>query len=207
MHTVSETPRPARGPKRPASPKVAILFVTQNRHTADIGRRMAVAARGLGWTPALYDFECVNDPRILADYDRAVVGAPVYRGRFSDRVVGFLQDATPRLVELDARFFGVCLAAASTNPSVRAEMSDYRERLLELSEWIPERIEFFAGKLDYPRYSFLVRLMMRRIAKNAGLSTDTSRSHIYTDWDRVDAFIVDMLGPGSATGHAQALPG
>ena len=44
-------------------------------------------------------------------------------------------------------------------------------------------------------YGFLKRLMMKKIVsdKPGGLSTDTSRDHVYTDWDEVERFAEAFL--------------
>ena len=51
----------------------------------------------------------------------------------------------------------------------------------------------FAGALRYSRYGWLKRRLMRSIARREGGDTDTSRDHVYTDWDAVDRFAVDIL--------------
>jgi menaquinone-dependent protoporphyrinogen oxidase len=45
----------------------------------------------------------------------------------------------------------------------------------------------------YTKYNFLIRFVMKRIARQAGASTDTSHDHDYTDWEGLDR-ILDELG-------------
>jgi menaquinone-dependent protoporphyrinogen oxidase len=45
-----------------------------------------------------------------------------------------------------------------------------------------------AGALPYTRYNFLVRFLMKRIARKAGGPTDTSRDYDFTDWAALDRF-------------------
>lgn len=45
------------------------------------------------------------------------------------------------------------------------------------------------GKLLYSKYNFVIRLVMRWIAKRSGAETDTSRDYEYTDWTRLDQFV------------------
>ena len=45
---------------------------------------------------------------------------------------------------------------------------------------------FVTGRLAYREYNFLVRFLIKRIAKKEGGPTDTSRDHELTDWDEVD---------------------
>ena len=42
-----------------------------------------------------------------------------------------------------------------------------------------------AGALAYSRYPLPVKWLMKRIAKQAGQSTDTSQDYEYTDWKQV----------------------
>ena len=58
--------------------------------------------------------------------------------------------------------------------------------------WTPARIATVAGRLAYTQYNWLVRLMMRRIARKEGGATDTSRDHEYTDWAQVER-LADQL--------------
>jgi hypothetical protein len=49
-----------------------------------------------------------------------------------------------------------------------------------------------AGALLYSKYNPLVRFVMKRIAKEAGAATDTSRDYEYTDWVGLDRFVVEL---------------
>ena len=44
----------------------------------------------------------------------------------------------------------------------------------------------------YTKYNFLVRLVMKYIAKSEGASTDVSRDHVYTDWAALDILADDV---------------
>ena len=50
----------------------------------------------------------------------------------------------------------------------------------------------FGGALLYTRYGFIKRRMMRSIAEQGGLATDTSRDVDYTDYDAVRHFAEDV---------------
>lgn len=58
--------------------------------------------------------------------------------------------------------------------------------------WEPPRQECFAGRLLYRKYNFLLRWVMKRIARLKGNDTGASRDHVYTDWDRVDRFAAEF---------------
>ena len=67
-----------------------------------------------------------------------------------------------------------------TNPYVR--------KLLRRIRWRPGQVAVFAGKIDYPRYDFLDRLVIRGIMWLTGGPTDPEAVVDFTDWRQVEAF-------------------
>ena len=60
--------------------------------------------------------------------------------------------------------------------------------------WRPAHALPVAGALPYSRYNFVIRLVMKRIARKAGGPTDTSHDYEFTDWLGVDRFVIDVIG-------------
>jgi menaquinone-dependent protoporphyrinogen oxidase len=59
----------------------------------------------------------------------------------------------------------------------------------------------FSGALQYTRYNFLKRQLMKKIAKDKGSQDlDTSRDYIYTEWDGVKHFTEEFLAGVAAPG-------
>jgi len=46
-----------------------------------------------------------------------------------------------------------------------------------------------AGALRYTRLNFIKKMIIRRIASENGLPTDTTRDHEFTNWDEVTGFV------------------
>ena len=86
------------------------------------------------------------------------------------------------------------LALASVNLTARkpgkdtAEGSVYLHKLIARHKLEPALATAFAGKLDYPRYGFFDKHIIRFIMLMTGGPTDPSTVIEYTDWDKVDAF-------------------
>ena len=65
----------------------------------------------------------------------------------------------------------------------------------------PAHVLPVAGALAYSQYNFIIRFVMKRIARKAGAPTDTSRDYEFTDWSTLDSFIkeaalsVDAVAP------------
>ena len=58
--------------------------------------------------------------------------------------------------------------------------------------WRPARSLPVAGALAYSRYNVFVRFIMKRIAREAGAPTDTSRDYVFTDWPALDRFVATL---------------
>ena len=65
--------------------------------------------------------------------------------------------------------------------------------------WHPSKVRAVAGALSYTKYNFLVRFVMKRIAKAQGASTDTSRDHELTDWEALDHIVDEVVPPASSS--------
>jgi menaquinone-dependent protoporphyrinogen oxidase len=57
---------------------------------------------------------------------------------------------------------------------------------------MPDRTASFAGALQYREYDPFTRLLIRLMMARGHHPTDTSRDHVFTDWDAVDAFAADV---------------
>ena len=87
-------------------------------------------------------------------------------------------------------FFSVSLAANGDLPNAEA----YVENFVQQTGWRPSKVGLFSGALLYRQYGFLKRYMMKRIVRDKpGMSIDTSRDYVYTDWDQVNRFAEDFV--------------
>ncbi|WP_146002873.1 menaquinone-dependent protoporphyrinogen IX dehydrogenase [Telmatospirillum siberiense] len=95
------------------------------------------------------------------------------------------------------------LALASVNLTARKPGKDTAEGNAYLRKWIAKRhlapalATAIAGRLDYPRYGWLDRQMIRLIMKMTGGPTNPDAQVEYTSWDAVERFaqkIADLGG-------------
>jgi menaquinone-dependent protoporphyrinogen oxidase len=61
-------------------------------------------------------------------------------------------------------------------------------RILKQISWRPARLAVFAGKLDYPKYGFWDRAIIRFIMLLTRGPTDPRAVVDFTDWKQVDDF-------------------
>jgi menaquinone-dependent protoporphyrinogen oxidase len=68
------------------------------------------------------------------------------------------------------------------------ETNPYVRKFLDNISWKPSLIGIFAGKIDYPRYAFIDKTMIRFIMWMTGGPTDPTGTFEFTDWNAVDEF-------------------
>jgi menaquinone-dependent protoporphyrinogen oxidase len=84
-------------------------------------------------------------------------------------------------------FFSVNVVARKPQRD-QPQTNPYVRKFLRRSRWQPKVLEVFAGRLDYPHYGFVDRLVIRFIMWITRGPTDPSAAVEFTDWNRVDAF-------------------
>jgi menaquinone-dependent protoporphyrinogen oxidase len=146
----------------------------------------------------------------LGDYAAAVLAASVHLGRHEREMVRFARAHAAELQRLPTAFLSVSLTAATLArpgraPADRARAAAEVQRLITqlgaATGWQPGITRAVAGALVYSRYNFLVRWVMKLMAKQAGGDTDTSRDYEYTDYgalDRLADELAAQLGDAAA---------
>ena len=69
------------------------------------------------------------------------------------------------------------------------DTNPYIIKFLKKSEWQPKKLGVFAGKIDYPRLSFINKIVIRLIMFITKGPTNTNNTYEFTDWQRVKKFI------------------
>jgi menaquinone-dependent protoporphyrinogen oxidase len=168
-------------------PRVLILHASTHGQTRRIADAIALTLRRRGCTVELGDLNVgVAALPPPSDYDAVVLGSRVQLGAHARSIGRYVRAHRAALLDVVTAFFSVSMAAAD-----RANGTDpngyVRKELAQLA-WTPSRTAAFAGALPYRQYGRLTRFVMKRIAKAAGHTTDTSRDHEFTDWDAVTRF-------------------
>jgi menaquinone-dependent protoporphyrinogen oxidase len=91
-----------------------------------------------------------------------------------------------------------------------ASVQEVLTRFFHDTNWRPNAVKSVAGVCLYTRYNFLIRMVMKRISRQAGGSTDTTRDHEYTNWGELDRFINvftrPLLTPNTSCEYSPAVP-
>jgi menaquinone-dependent protoporphyrinogen oxidase len=170
--------------------KIMIGYGTTEGQTARIADHIAEVIRGQGFEVQVLDLKGSQDVG-LDGYDAVIVGGSIHMGKHEDHVADFVRKNRATLQRVPSAFFSVSLAAHGDMANAEAYVANFSEQ----TGWHPAQVGFFGGALLYRQYGFLKRLMMRRIVRDkpGGLSTDTSRDHVYTDWEEVEGFAKAFL--------------
>jgi len=165
--------------------RLLLAYDTVEGQTRKIAEHMAQLATQRG-----HDISLVPITDVPADcepLDGAILGASIHVGRHSRRFTDFVQKQLGWLDSMPVAFFSVSLSASGPTEE-REQAMGYVRALLSETGWRPQATAIIGGGLPYRRYGFLKRLFMRKIAREGGRDTDTSRNHEYTDWAAVDQF-------------------
>ena len=165
---------------------ILILYATTDGHTRKICAFLQdfIAQQGNHVTLRQVDEASDIDP---ADYDKIVIGASIRYGKHAKPVYDFVRQNQSLLDSLPNAFFSVNLVARKPGRNTR-DSNPYVKRFLKQISWEPKQLAIFAGKLDYPIYSFWDRKIIQMIMWMTKGPTDPTAVVEFTDWDQVEAF-------------------
>jgi menaquinone-dependent protoporphyrinogen oxidase len=173
------------------SRRILIVYDTREGQSEEVAQRIGTRARNSGVLADLVP--CTVPAPSLDQFDGVVVGGSVHAGHHGKDLVRFVREQRGALEAKHSAFFSVSLSAAGQTERNRADAARLIEQFVNETGWTPVQQMAVAGALKYREYNFLMRWIMRRIAKAQGGDTDTSRDYEYTDWDAVDAFTEAFL--------------
>ncbi|HKT51015.1 MAG TPA: flavodoxin domain-containing protein [Candidatus Angelobacter sp.] len=166
--------------------------------TQQIAEHIAARLRGSGLSCDAINVKYLPASFSLNDYNSAILAASAHIGKHEPEMVRFVGKNSDRLEQMRTAFLSVSLAQAGVQdrnitPERReAAAADVKKMIgafLAKTKWRPTRAEPVAGGLMYSKYNWFIRFVMKRIARRAGASTDTSRDHEFTDWVALDRFV------------------
>jgi len=123
----------------------------------------------------------------INEYDKIIIASSIRYGKHNSKIIEFINENTNVLNEKLTAFFSVNLVARkldkdtpSTNP--------YLLKFMKSIKWCPTIIDVFAGKLDYKKYSFGDKLMIKLIMLLTKGPINSKHAIEFTNWNRVDTF-------------------
>ena len=166
--------------------RILMAYATTDGHTLHICERLKFLMTALGQRVTLVPIEQAEALN-LNNFERIVIGASIRYGHHQPQVAQFIARHQAALETCSSAFFSVNIVARKPNKNT-PETNPYARKFLQGIAWKPQLCAVFAGKLDYPRYGFFDRLMIRLIMWMTKGPTDPKAVVEFTDWAKVDAF-------------------
>lgn len=172
--------------------RILLLYQTTDGHTRTICERIARVMPAKAEV-TLANLDAIAQPvdALLSSQDVVVIGASIRYGKHRPQVAAFLSDCRAVLENKKTALFSVSIVARKPTRNT-PDNNPYLQKLLRQIGWRPELLAVFAGRLEYPRYRFWDRLMIRLIMKLTGGPTDPGGTYEFTDWQRVEAFAASI---------------
>lgn len=166
--------------------KILILYSTTDGHTRKIGERLQQVIAQAGHEAVLVSVS--DEAEVdLASFDKIVIGASIRYGLYKPAIIDFVVRNKPLLDSNPNAFFSVNIVARKAEKR-EPDANPYMQKFLRQTAWQPKQLAVFAGKLDYPRYRFIDRQLIRLIMLMTKGPTDPKAVVEFTDWQQVEAF-------------------
>ena len=123
----------------------------------------------------------------LNQFDKIIIGASIRYGKHKPELYEFIKKNVACLEAKENAFFSVNVVARKPEKNT-PETNPYMQKFSELSPWSPKKLAVFAGKIDYPKYKFIDKHMIRLIMWITKGPTDVKNTYEFTDWNGVDEF-------------------
>jgi menaquinone-dependent protoporphyrinogen oxidase len=166
--------------------EILIMYSTVDGHTLEICQYLKQVIERNDHRVTLYSIEDGSEIDMAA-FDKIVIGASIRYGKHSKQVYRQIKNNQPVLDSKPNAFFSVNVVARKPEKN-QPQTNPYLKRFLKEISWQPQQLAVFAGKLNYPIYSFWDKQIIRFIMWMTKGPTDPDTVIDYTDWNQVEKF-------------------
>ena len=163
-----------------------IIYSTTDGHTIKISQAIQNILKEKGNEVSLVPVEDVNAD-VLKAHDKVIIGASIRYGKHNKQVTNLIAENKALLESKPSAFFTVNLVARKPE-KCQPDTNPYIIKFLAELDWQPSLQGVFAGKLNYAKYGFLDRNMIRFIMWMTKGPTDPSSNIEFTNWETVNQF-------------------
>ena len=165
---------------------ILIMYATTDGHTLEICQYLKQVIERNDNRVTLHSMD--DDSSVdMSAFDKIVLGASIRYGKHGKQVYRYIKNNQQILDSKPNAFFSVNVVARKPEKN-RPETNPYLKKFLKQITWQPRELAVFAGKLDYPSYSFRDRQIIRFIMWMTKGPTDPDTVIDFTDWNQVEAF-------------------
>jgi menaquinone-dependent protoporphyrinogen oxidase len=166
--------------------KIIIIYSTTDGHTREICERLQLVIEKQSNQVVLIP---INDATEidLKSFDKIVIGASIRYGKHSKQIYEFIKNHSQIIDSKSNAFFSVNVVARKPEKN-EPETYPYLKKFLNQIPWKPKKLAVFAGKIDYQKYKFWDRNMIRLIMWLTKGPTDPKTKVDFTNWNQVENF-------------------
>jgi len=173
---------------------IPVFYATTHGQTRRIAERLVAIFRDEGFTSLATDMAGSDAANVDWDYARAVVvTASLHAHKHQRAATAFCRKHARQLNVRPSAFLSVSLAVASDDVAERSAAARIAQEFVNITGWTPAAVTCVAGRLAYTQYGWLTRFVMKRIARQHGQPTDTTRDYEFTNWDQVARSANDIV--------------
>jgi menaquinone-dependent protoporphyrinogen oxidase len=165
---------------------ILIVYSTTDGHTRNIGLRLKQVIEQQDHRVTLISI-ADRDNIAMEAFDKIVIGASIRYGKHGKRVNDLIMRNKHILESKPSAFFSVNLVARKPEKS-QPETNPYLRKFLTQISWQPKVLAVFAGKIDYQKYRFWERQIIRLIMLMTKGPINPKTAIEFTNWNQVEAF-------------------
>jgi menaquinone-dependent protoporphyrinogen oxidase len=162
----------------PMKGKILIAFASKLGSTGEVAQAIGeeLTARG-----TFVDVNLAGEVRDISSYGAVVLGSAVRMGRWLPEVIDFLKQHVNSLVGKPVSYFTVCMTMQQDTPENRERAQGITGAARALRE--PAAEEFFGGRMDYGKLSFM---------EQAILHAKKTPEGDFRDWDAIRTWAKEL---------------
>ena len=165
--------------------KILVLYSSTDGHTIKI---CSYLSKKLQQNHFVEMNKISNDEKVdFSNYDFIIIGASIRYGSYRKIFLKFINENYFELQKSVTAFFSVNIVARKKEKN-SINTNPYIKKFYKLSKWKPNIVEVFAGKLDYSKYNFFNKNIIRFIMWITKGPTNTDAIIEFTDWNKVENF-------------------
>ena len=170
--------------------KILIIYSSTDGHTINICEHIFKSLEGNHY-PRLIDLQNIKQSD-LEETEKILIGASIRYGDHSKELYSFIKNHKAIIEGKENAFFSVNAVARKPDKN-KPETNPYINKFLKRTGWKPNKIAVFAGRIDYPKYNFFDKHMIRLIMWITNGPTDLNKTYEFTNWNDVDEFAKKIL--------------
>jgi menaquinone-dependent protoporphyrinogen oxidase len=189
-----EFPEPSYPGTKAVGDKVLVAYASKAGSTAEVA---GAIGKRLADTGLAVDVRRARNVRSVDGYAAVIVGSAIRAGHWLSEAVSFVKTHKEALATRKTAFFTMCMTLRQDTPEHREKVAAYLKPVRDILE--PDKIEFFAGKMDYGKLALAPRLIVRGMKVAEG---DFRNWDAISSWARGVANQIRESTTPSGTGEA-----